>query len=116
MDRYKRLIREKELASRPKKPDPVVVMPPPAPAEDPRIAEARIGLPPGWQPLISRRTNKVYYYNPNEGNQYERPTMGGKRTKRHSSARSKSKSRSKSKQPKRKRTTTRRKRTTTRRK
>jgi hypothetical protein len=85
-DKIKRLMREKVRASMTKKPEPVVVMPPPAPmpapaptpappTEDPRIVEARIGLPPGWQPLISKTNNIVYYYNQNTGNkQYERPT------------------------------------------
>jgi hypothetical protein len=52
-----------------------MLLPPPAPAEDPRIVEARIGLPPGWEPLISKTINKVYYYNQKNGNkQYEVPT------------------------------------------
>jgi len=93
-------------------PVPMMVLPPPParPAEDPRIVEARIGLPPGWEPLISKTKNKVYYFNPKKGNQFERPTMGGKRTRRRPKAKSRAK------QPKRKRTTMRRKRTTTRRK
>lgn len=65
-----------------KKSEPIVSLPAPAPAlapapaptEDPRIVEARVGLPAGWEPLISRSTDKVYYYNKNTGNkQYERP-------------------------------------------
>jgi hypothetical protein len=118
------LLRKRENARRrahemtlAKNPQPIVAMPPPAPmpppaapAEDPRIVEARIGLPAGWVPLISKTTNKVYYYNPKKGNQYERPTMGGKRTRRRPKAKSRAK------HPKRKRTTMRRKRTTTRRK
>lgn len=86
------------------------------PAEDPRIVEARIGLPPGWQPLISRSTGQIYYNNPKKGNQYERPTMGGKRTRRRPNSRQRPRPKSRAKQPKRKRTTTRRKRTTRRRK
>jgi hypothetical protein len=55
-------------------------MPPPAPmpalpTEDPSIVAARIGLPAGWEPLISRSTGRIYYYNKNTGNkQYEVPT------------------------------------------
>jgi hypothetical protein len=112
-EKLKDRMREYQLASMTKKSDPVVVMPPPppaTPAEDPRIVEARIGLPAGWVPLISKTTNKVYYYNPKKGNQYERPTMGGKRTRKRP------RSKSRSKQPKIKRTTTRRKLTTRRRK
>lgn len=112
----KALAKQKTLASMPV-PMPIPVpMPPPAPmpapasTEDPLIVEARIGLPPGWQPLISRGTGKVYYYNPEKGNQYERPTMGGKRTRRRP------RPKSRAKQPKNKRTTKRRKRTTRRRK
>jgi hypothetical protein len=122
------LLRKRENARRrahemtlAKNPQPIVAMPPPAPmpppaapAEDPRIVEARIGLPAGWVPLISKTTNKVYYYNPKKGNQYERPTMGGKRTRRHQRPRSRPKSRAK--KPKRQRNATRRKRTTRRRK
>jgi hypothetical protein len=115
-EKLKDRMREKALASLPKKPEPIVVMPlPPAPsAEDPRIVEARIGLPPGWEPLISKTKNKVYYFNPKKGNQFERPTMGGKRTRKHPRQRPRPKSRAK--KPKRKQTSTRRKRTTTRRK
>ena len=52
-----------------------MIVPPPAPAEDPRIVEARIGLPPDWEPRISKTINKVYYYNQKNGNkQYEVPT------------------------------------------
>jgi len=55
-------------------PAPILV-PPPPPAEDPRIVEARIGLPPDWEPRISKTINKVYYYNQKNGNkQYEVPT------------------------------------------
>jgi hypothetical protein len=122
------LLRKRENARRrahemtlAKNPQPIVAMPPPAPmpppaapAEDQRIVEARIGLPAGWVPLISKTTNKVYYYNPKKGNQYERPTMGGKRTRRHQRPRSRPKSRAK--KPKRQRNATRRKRTTRRRK
>ena len=119
-DKIKRLIRERFSARLPINPEPVVAVPPPAPApaptEDPRIVEARVGLPPGWQPLISRNTNRVYYYNPKKGNQYERPTMGGKRTRRRPNSRHRPRPKSRAKQPKSKRTTTRRKRTTRRRK
>jgi hypothetical protein len=126
------LLRKREKARRrahemslAKNPNPVVAMPPPAPmpapaptpappTEDPRIVEARIGLPPGWQPLISRSTGRIYYYHPKKGNQYERPTMGGKRTRRRS--RSGPRPKSRTKQPKRKGAMTRRKRTTRRRK
>ena len=82
--------------------------PPPAPpVEDPRIVEARIGLPSPWEAHISNTYNVVYYFDPRNGNkQWERPTMGGKRTK----------GRSRAKQSKRKRSTRRRKRITTRRK
>ena len=168
MDKIKRLMRERYSARLPINPEPVVVMPPPAPmpapapappredpriveariglptpwearisnthnivyyfnpinqtkqwerpAEDPRIVEARIGLPPGWQPLISRSTGQIYYNNPKKGNQYERPTMGGKHTRRRPNSRQRPRPKSRAKQPKRKRTTIRRKRTTTRRK
>jgi len=105
-DQFRRRRREMMLA---RAPAPVVVVPPPPPTppiEDPRIVEARIGLPSPWEAHISNTYNRVYYFNPNNGTkQWERPTMGGKRTRR--------KSRSRAKQPKRKRTTTRRKRTTT---
>ena len=85
----------------------VTTAPPPPPAppvEDPRIVEARIGLPSPWEAHISNTYNVVYYFDPRNGNkQWEKPTMGGKRTKRRSRAR----------QSKRKRSTRRRKRTTT---
>ena len=79
------LLRKRENARRrahemslAKNPQPDVVMPPPppaAPTEAERIAEARIGLPAGWEPLISRGTNMIYYYNQTNGNkQYEVPT------------------------------------------
>ena len=116
-DQIRRLLRERARA---RQPAPVVAVPPPAPmpapapTEDPRIVEARIGLPPGWQPLISRSTGRIYYYHPKKGNQYERPTMGGKRTRRRS--RSGPRPKSRTKQPKRKGAVTRRKRTTRRRK
>ena len=68
-----------------KNPQPDVMMPPPtpmpmpalapAPTEAERIAEARIGLIPGWEPRISKTIDKVYYYNQTNGNkQYEVPT------------------------------------------
>jgi hypothetical protein len=60
-------------------------------------------LPSPWEAHISNTYNVVYYFDPRNGNkQWERPTMGGKRTRR----------RLRSKQSKRKRSTTRRKRTT----
>jgi hypothetical protein len=72
------------LMTHAKNPQPDVVMPPPAPMLMPppapqtdaeRIAEASIGLPAGWEPLISRSTGKMYYRNKNTGNkQYEVPT------------------------------------------
>ena len=81
------LLRKRENARRrahemslAKNSQPDVVMPPPppppaAPTEAERIAEARIGLPAGWEPLISRGTNMIYYYNQTNGNkQYEVPT------------------------------------------
>jgi len=93
-----------------KNPQPVVAMPPPPPAEDPRIVEARIGLPSPWEAHISNTYNVVYYFNPtNNEKLWERPTMGGKRTRKHPRPRAKSRA----KKPKKKRTTTRRKRTTT---
>ena len=118
----RRRAREISLA---KNSQPDVVMPPPAPmpppppppphvapAEDPRIVEARIGLPTPWEAHISNTYNVVYYFDPRNGNkQWERPTMGGKRTR--SRSRSGPRPKSRTKQPKRKGTTTRRKRTTT---
>ena len=160
------LLKKRENARRlAKNPQPDVVMPPPtpmpmpalapAPTEAERIAEARIGLPAGWEPLISRGTNMIYYYNQTNGNkqyevpaedpriveariglpspweayistkynrvyyidtskgevdnkgQWERPTIGGKRTRRRP------RPKSRAKKPKKKRTTKRRKRTTT---
>ena len=106
-DQMRRLMRERARA---RAPAPVVAVPPPPPTppvEDPRIVEARIGLPSPWEAHISNTYNVVYYFDPRNGNkQWERPTMGGKRAKR----------RSRSKQSKRKRSTRRRKRITTRRK
>jgi hypothetical protein len=88
---------------------PVVVVPPPPPTppiEDPRIVEARIGLPSPWEAHISNTYNRVYYFNLNNGTkQWERPTMGGKRTRRRQ--------RRRANKSKRKRSATRRKRTTT---
>lgn len=56
-------------------PMPMPAPAPAPPAEDPRIVEARIGLPAGWEPRISKTINKVYYYNQKNGNkQYEVPT------------------------------------------
>jgi hypothetical protein len=104
-------------------PQPDVVMPPPAPmpapppppvapAEDPRIVEARIGLPSPWEAYISTKYNRVYYIDTSKGEvdnkgQWERPTIGGKRTRRRP------RPKSRAKQPKQKRTTKCRKRTTT---
>lgn len=88
-------------------PAPVVAVPPPPPTpptEDPRIVEARIGLPTPWEAHISNTYNIVYYFDPRNGSkQWVKPTMGGKRTKGRSRAR----------QSKRKRSMRRRKRTTT---
>jgi hypothetical protein len=115
-DQMRRLMRERARA-RAREPAPVVVVPPPPPTpptEDPRIVEARIGLPSPWEAHISNTYNVVYYFDPRNGNkQWERPTMGGKRTRRRPHARSR---RPRARQSKRKRTTTRRKRTTIRRK
>ena len=93
-------------------------MPPPLPTpptEDPRIVEARIGLPSPWQAYISTTYDRVYYYNPDTGEKpWVKPTMGGKRRKgKTTRKRSRSKTRSKTNQ--RKRGTHRRKRTTRRR-
>ncbi len=111
-DRMRRLMRERAPA---RAPAPVVAVPPPPPTppvEDPRIVEARIGLPSlpsPWKAIWSNTYNAVYYFDPRNGQtQWEQPTMGGKRTRRRS--------RSRAKRPKRKRSTRRRKRTTTRRK
>ena len=99
-------------------PTPPPPPPPVAPAEDPRIIEARIGLPFPWEAYISTKYNSVYYIDTSKGEvdnkgQWERPTIGGKRTRRRPHPRPRPKSRAK--QPKKKRTTIRRKRTTTRR-
>jgi hypothetical protein len=76
--------------------------PPTPPIEDPRIVEARIGLPSPWEAHISNTYNVVYYFDPRNGDkQWEKPTMGGKRTRKRS--------RPRGRQPKRKRSTTRRK-------
>jgi hypothetical protein len=93
-------------------PTPPPPPPPVAPAEDPRIVEARIGLPSPWEAYISTKYNKVYYIDTSKGEidnkgQWERPTIGGKRTRRRP------RPKSRAKQPKQKRTTKRRKRTTT---
>jgi len=73
----RRRMAEKALAERETRaPMPMPPPPPPpaAPTEAERIAEARIGLPAGWEPLISRGTNMIYYYNQTNGNkQYELP-------------------------------------------
>ena len=95
-------------------PMPTPPPPPVAPAEDPRIVEARIGLPSPWEAYISTKYNRVYYIDTSKGEidnkgQWERPTIGGKRTRKHPRPRPKSRA----KQPKKKRTTKRRKRTTT---
>ena len=86
----------------------VAVLPPPPtpPTEDPRIVEARIRLPIPWEAHISNTYNRVYYFDPTNGTkQWERPTMGGKRTRRRQ--------RRRANKSKRKRSATRRKRTTT---
>jgi hypothetical protein len=110
-DQMRRLMRERARA---RAPAPVVAVPPPPPTpptEDPRIVEARIGLPTPWEAHISNTYNIVYYFNPNNGTkQWDKPTMGGKRTRRRS------RSRPRAKRTKRKRAATRRKRTITRRK
>ena len=107
-DRMRRLMRERAPARAPAPPPP-----PTPPTEDPRIIEARIGLPAPWEAHISNTYNVVYYFDPRNGSkQWERPTMGGKRTRRRPQLRL----RSRAKRPKRKRSATRRKRTTTRRK
>jgi hypothetical protein len=115
-DQMRRLMRERVRA-----PAPVVVVPPPLPPtppiEDPRIVEARIGLPTPWEAHISNTYNVVYYFDPRNGNkQWERPTMGGKRTRRRPHPRSRPRSNSRTKHPRRKGAPTRRKRATTRRK
>jgi hypothetical protein len=113
-DQMRRLMRERARA---RAPAPIVAVPPPPPTpptEDPRIVEARIGLPTPWEAHISNTYNVVYYFNPNNGTkQWDKPTMGGKRTRKHPRSRAKPRAKSRAKQPKRKRTTTRRKRTTT---
>jgi hypothetical protein len=106
-DRMRRLMRERAPARAPV----VAAHPPPPtpPTEDSRIVEARIGLPAPWEAHISNTYNIVYYFDPRNGSkQWERPTMGGKRTRRRP--------RSRAKRLKRKGSTRRRKRTTTRRK
>jgi len=85
-------------------------------AADPRLVEASRDLPAGWKAFISKTYDTVYYYKPSpdgkgEGTKvWEKPTAGGKRTKKRL------RRKSTSKQLKKKRTTTRRKMTTTRRK
>ncbi len=106
-DRTRRLLRERRERERARA--PVVAVPPTPPVEDPRIIEARIGLPSPWEAHISNTYNVVYYFDPRNGTkQWERPTMGGKRTRKHP--------RSRARKSKRKRSMRRRKRTTTRRK
>ena len=78
IEQFRRRRRERARAYAPA-PMPAAVLiptpPPAAPTEAERIAEARIGLPAGWEPLISRGTNMIYYYNQTNGNkQYEVPT------------------------------------------
>jgi hypothetical protein len=98
---------------------PVVAVPPPPPTppiEDPRIVEARIGLPAPWEAHISNTYNVVYYFDPRNGNkQWERPTMGGKRRK-GKTTRKRSRSKTRSKTNKKKRGTYRRTRITRRQK
>jgi hypothetical protein len=111
----RRRMAEKALAERETRapmPMPMPTPPPVAPAEDPRIVEARIGLPSPWEAYISTKYNRVYYIDTSKGEvdnkgQWERPTFGGKRTRRRP------RPKSRAKQPKQKRTTKRRKRTTT---
>ena len=110
-DRMRRLMRERAPA---RAPAPVVAVrppPPTPPTEDPRIVAARIGLPSlpsPWKAIWSNKHNDVYYFDPRNGqSQWEQPTMGGKRTRRHL------RPRSRAKRPKRKKSTRRRKRTTT---
>jgi len=106
--------RERNIAPMPM-PMPMPPPLPPPPIEDPRIVEARIGLPSPWQAYISTTYDRVYYYNPDTGEKpWVKPTMGGKRRKgKTTRKRSRSKTRSKTNQ--RKRGTHRRKRTTRRR-
>lgn len=109
-DQMRRLMRARAPAS------VVMTAPPPPPTpptEDPRIVEARIGLPAPWEAHISNTYNVVYYFDPRNGTkQWEKPTMGGKRTRKHLHPRSRPRARKSN----RKRTMTRRKRTTRRRK
>ena len=90
-DQFRRRRRE---IMRARAPAPVVAVPPPPPTppvEDPRIVEARIGLPTPWEAHISNTYNVVYYFDPRSGSkQWERPTMGGKRTRARKSKRKRS--------------------------
>ena len=107
-DQMRRLLRERARA-RLAIPMPAAVLiptPPTPPIEDPRIVEARIGLPSPWEAHISNTYNVVYYFDPRNGvKQWERPTMGGKRTRRRPRANKSKRNRS---MRRRKRTTTRR--------
>jgi hypothetical protein len=116
--RAEKALAEQETRAPMPMPMPMPMPPPPpppaAPAEDTRIVEARIGLPFPWEAYISTKYNRVYYIDTSKGEidnkgQWERPTIGGKRTRKHPRPRPKSRA----KQPKKKRTTKRRKRTTT---
>ena len=112
--RAEKALAEQETRAPMPMPMPTPPPPPAAPAEDPRIVEARIGLPSPWEAYISTKYNSVYYIDTSKGEvdnkgQWERPTIGGKRTRKHPRPRPKSRA----KQPKKKRTTKRRKRTTT---
>ena len=62
IEQFRRRRRERARAYAPA-PMPAAVLIPTPPTEDPDIVKARIGLPPGWQPLKSRSTGKIYFYN-----------------------------------------------------
>ena len=112
----RRRMAEKALAEQKTEITPIPPPLPTPPTEDPRIVEARIGLPSPWQAYISKTHNEVYYFDPRNGAiQWERPTMGGKR-RNGKTTRKRSRAKTRSKTNKSKRGTYRRKRTTTRRK
>jgi hypothetical protein len=77
IDQFRRRRRERARAYAPA-PMPAAVLiptPPAPPTEDPSIVAARIGLPAGWEPLKSRSTGRIYFYNKNTRHmQYEVPT------------------------------------------
>jgi hypothetical protein len=93
-------------------------MPPPPPVpsvEDKRLIEANRGLPSGWKAYISKKYDKVYYFNTTNGETlWVKPTMGGKR-KKSKATRKRFRSKTRSKKNKSKRVTYHRKRTTKRR-